>query len=64
MQASMTEYVKWLTRRSEGVGDKEKGVPASVLGRTMISHGEDFDSDSDFGNCLIGMLHVTLDTWG
>lgn len=56
MQASMTEYVKWLTRRSESsFGDKEKGVPASVLGRTMISHGEDFDNDSEFGNCLIGM---------
>lgn len=58
MQASMTEYVKWLTRRSESIVDKEKGVPASVLGRTMIAHGEDFDNDSEFGNCLIGMLHL------
>lgn len=55
MQASMTEYVKWLTRRSESIVDKEKGVPASVLGRTMIAHGEDFDNDSEFGNCLIAM---------
>ncbi|KUI57284.1 hypothetical protein VP1G_04624 [Cytospora mali] len=54
MQASMNDYVKWLTRRSEGL-DREKGVPAAVLGRTMVSHGEDFDNDSDFGNCLIAM---------
>lgn len=57
LQASMSEYVKWLTRRAEGL-DREKGVPAALLGRTMVSHGEDFDNDSDFGNCLIGMLHL------
>lgn len=55
MQSSMNEYVKWLARRGEGV-DREKGVPAAILGRTMIAHGEDFDNDSEFGNCLIGTL--------
>lgn len=58
MQSSMNDYVKWLTRRSEGLAGGEKGVPAAVLGRTMIAHGEDFDNDSDFGNCLIGMFHI------
>lgn len=50
----MNEYVKWLSRRNEGM-DREKGVPAAILGRSMIAHGEDFDNDSEFGNCLIGM---------
>lgn len=54
LQSSMNEYVKWLSRRAEGM-DREKGVPAAILGRTMIAHGEDFDNDSEFGNCLIGM---------
>ncbi|KAG8159155.1 hypothetical protein KVR01_010816 [Diaporthe batatas] len=54
LQSSMNEYVKWLSRRAEGM-DREKGVPAAILGRSMIAHGEDFDNDSDFGNCLIAM---------
>ena len=56
LQKSMTAYVKWLSRRGEAFEDKEKGLPAAYLGRTMISHGEDFEGDSEFGNCLIGML--------
>lgn len=58
LQSSMNEYVKWLSRRTEGM-DREKGVPAAILGRSMIAHGEDFDNDSEFGNCLIGMLIST-----
>lgn len=54
LQLSMNAYVKWLGQR-EGFGEREKGVPAAVLGRTMVHHGEDFDTDSEFGNCLIGM---------
>lgn len=54
LQSSMNEYVKWLSRRAEGL-DREKGVPVAILGRTMIAHGEDFDNDSEFGNCLIAM---------
>lgn len=55
LQTSMNAYVKWLGQR-EGFGEREKGVPAAVLGRTMVQHGEDFDTDSEFGNCLIGMF--------
>ncbi|KAI0160062.1 BAR-domain-containing protein [Hypoxylon sp. FL1284] len=55
LQKSMTAYVKSLSRRGETFEDKEKGLPVSYLGRTMISHGEDFENDSEFGNCLIAM---------
>ncbi|RYC63128.1 hypothetical protein CHU98_g3102 [Xylaria longipes] len=55
LQKSMNTYVKSLSRRGETFEDKEKGLPVSYLGRTMISHGEDFEPDSEFGNCLIAM---------
>ncbi|KAI1749684.1 BAR domain-containing protein [Xylaria castorea] len=55
LQKSMNVYMKSLSRRGETFEDKEKGLPVSYLGRTMISHGEDFESDSEFGNCLIAM---------
>ncbi|KAI1138401.1 BAR-domain-containing protein [Hypoxylon sp. FL0543] len=55
LQKSMNTYVKSLSRRGETYEDKEKGLPVSYLGRTMISHGEDFEADSEFGNCLIAM---------
>ncbi len=32
---------------------RRRASPVSYLGRTMVSHGEDFEPDSDFGNCLI-----------
>jgi BAR domain len=54
LQKSMNSYVKWMTRRAEGFEDKEKSLPISYLGQVMVSHGEDFESDSEFGNCLIG----------
>lgn len=54
LQKSMNAYVKWVGRR-EALEDKEKGLPVSYLGRTMASHGEDFEPDSEFGNCLITM---------
>jgi hypothetical protein len=53
LQKSMTVYVKSLSKRNEGE-DKEKTLPVAYLGQTMIHHGEDFEPDSEFGNCLIG----------
>jgi hypothetical protein len=51
----MNGYVKWVSRRGDSFNDdKEKGTPVGYLGRTMVSHGEDFESDSEFGNSLIG----------
>ena len=51
LQKSMNAYVKTLSKRQEG-DDKEKILPIAYLGSTMVSHGEDFEEDSDFGQCL------------
>ena len=55
LQVSMTAYVKSLSKRSELGSDREKTLPGSFLGTTMIGHGNEFEEDSVFGNCLIGM---------
>ncbi|KAI2643732.1 BAR-domain-containing protein [Xylaria nigripes] len=55
LQKSANTYIKSLSRRGEVFDDKEKGLPVSYLGRTMIAHGEEFDLDSEFGNCLIAV---------
>ncbi|KAL9612433.1 MAG: hypothetical protein Q9167_002981 [Letrouitia subvulpina] len=54
LQKSMTAYVKTLSKRNEG-DDKEKSLPVLYLGSTMLHHGEDFENDSEFGQCLISM---------
>lgn len=56
LQKSTSTYVKWIARRGEGFEDKEKGLPIAFVGRMMISHGEEFESDSEFGACLLGTL--------
>ena len=56
LQKSMTAYVKTLSKRNEG-DDKEKSLPVSYLGSTMVSHGEDFEDDSEFGQCLQSKQH-------
>lgn len=53
LQRTMASYVKSMSKRNEAE-DKEKILPVAFLGQTMISHGEDFEPDSEFGNCLIG----------
>ncbi|KAI1336359.1 BAR-domain-containing protein [Xylariaceae sp. FL0016] len=55
LHKSMNAYVKSLSRRGETFEDKEKGLAVSYLGRTMMNHGEDFEPDSEYGNCLIAM---------
>ena len=58
----MTTYVKTLSKRQEGE-DKEKILPVSYLGSTMVSHGEDFEDDSEFGQCLMStFLQQSLST--
>lgn len=57
LQKSMNIYSKSISKRCESADDKEKGLPISYMGRTMMSHGEDFEPDSEFGNCLIGTPH-------
>jgi len=55
LQRSMSTYVKWLGRRGEAAEDKDKSLAVGHLGRTMVNHGEEFQPDSEFGNCLIAM---------
>lgn len=55
MQRSMAMYVKSLSKRAEG-DDKEKQLPGGHLGSSMVTHGEDFEPDSEFGNCLSCMF--------
>lgn len=53
LQKSTNTYVKWVARRGEAFDDKEKGLPIAFVGRMMISHGEEFEPDSEFGACLL-----------
>ncbi|RKL16567.1 hypothetical protein BFJ68_g5182 [Fusarium oxysporum] len=55
MQRSMSGYVKWLSQRNELMDNKERGTPMSSLGRSMATHGEDFEQESEFGNCLLSL---------
>ena len=55
LHKSMNLYIKAISKRNEGE-DKEKSLPVGYLGRIMINHGEDFDNDSEFGQCLISAL--------
>lgn len=54
LHKSTTTYVKSLSKRND-TEDKEKVLPIAYLGQTMMHHGEDFEHDSEFGNCLIMM---------
>lgn len=49
---SMNAYIKAISKRNEG-DDKEKTLPVAHLGSSMVSHGEDFDGNSEYGQCLI-----------
>ncbi|KAJ5343143.1 hypothetical protein MYU51_016403 [Penicillium brevicompactum] len=49
---SMTSYVKAISKRNEG-DDKEKTLPIAHLGSSMVAHGEDFDGNSEYGQCLM-----------
>ncbi|KAF2736937.1 BAR-domain-containing protein [Polyplosphaeria fusca] len=51
MHLSTTVYVKSLSKRAEGT-DREKTLPGGNFGSTMVAHGEDFEPDSEYGNCL------------
>lgn len=53
LQKSMSVYVKALSRRAE-IDGKERTLPVAYLGGTMIAHGDDFEAESDLGQCLNG----------
>lgn len=53
LHKAMAAYIRAMSKRNEG-DDKEKILPVGYLGGTMVMHGEDFESNSEFGQCLIG----------
>lgn len=65
LHSSMNVYVKSMSKRKEAE-DKEKMLPIDVLAQAMIVHGEEFEPDSVFGNCLISKISpppVCLQLW-
>ena len=50
---AMNSYVKAISSRNEGE-DKDKVLPVGSMGAAMAKHGEDFENDSEFGQCLVG----------
>ena len=54
----MNIYMKAVSKRAE-IEDKEKTLPVAHLGGTMISHGEDFELNSEFGQCMTGKSNCT-----
>ena len=59
LHGTMGVYVKSVSKRREA-DDREKMLPIDVLAHAMIAHGEDFENDSVFGNCLISEFWVPL----
>lgn len=59
LHGTMNNYIKSMSKRKEAE-DREKMLPLDALSHAMIGHGEEFESDSTFGNCLIGMLYCNL----
>jgi len=51
LHASTHGYIKSLSRRDAGDG-KEKQIPIGHFGTTLTAHGDDFEPDSEFGQCL------------
>jgi UDP-2,3-diacylglucosamine pyrophosphatase LpxH len=51
LNRSANTYVKHISRRDAGE-EKEKQLPVAYFGSTMVSHGDDFEPDSEFGQCL------------
>jgi len=63
LQKSTNGYVKWINRRNETNEDKEKALPIGFVGRMMVQHGEDFEPNSEYGNCLIGTTMSLVTSW-
>ena len=53
-QNAMNAYVKSISKRNDGE-EKEKILPIGCMGSAMANHGEDFEPDSEFGQCLVAM---------
>jgi len=51
LDKSAKAYIKSISQRNAGE-DKEKQLPMTYFGTAMAGHGEDFEQDSEFGQCL------------
>jgi hypothetical protein len=51
LDRSAKSYIKSVSRRDAGE-EKEKVLPVGYFGSAMLSHGDDFEPDSEFGQCL------------
>ena len=60
MQEAMGIYMKAVSKRTE-LAKKEKMLPIQNLGTSMITHGEDFEHDSEYGQCLTCMFERPQD---
>lgn len=56
---SMTAYVKSISKRGEADG-KEKLLPVTRLGTSMVAHGDDYDGYSEYGRSLCSMLSLSI----
>lgn len=54
LQLSANAYIKSMARRDQGE-KQEKQIPVGYFGSTLVSHGDDFEPDSEFGQCLLGL---------
>lgn len=57
LHQSTNAYIKSLSKRDQG-DKQERQLPIDYLGSTMTSHGDDFEADSEFGQCLTGLGRV------
>lgn len=55
LQKSMSTYVRWLGRRCDSLEDRDRATPMAYFGRTMATHGEEFDAHSELGNSLVAI---------
>lgn len=51
LKKSADIYVQHTAKR-EKYQDKEQQLPIGYFGSTMVAHGDDFEPDSEFGQCL------------
>ncbi|KAJ6264849.1 hypothetical protein Dda_1002 [Drechslerella dactyloides] len=61
LHSSANIYIKSLSKRREG-DDREKMIPVDIVGQAMVSHGEEFEPDSTYGQCLtrFGRVHESI----
>lgn len=64
MHKSMNTYIQSLSKRTD-TDSKEKTLPITNTGTIMIAHGNDFEPDSEFGQCLASRFkpvdHAVMD---